>query len=42
VPKRGEIINISENAVAEILDSSPRALKKVKITKKEPSSEDLG
>jgi magnesium and cobalt transporter len=39
VPKRGEIINLSENITAEVLDSNPRTLKKLKITYRELEEE---
>jgi len=32
VPEKGEIINITNNVVAEILESTPRTIKQIKIT----------
>lgn len=39
VPKRGDIINLAENITAEVLESNPRTLKKLKITLQEPEEE---
>ena len=32
VPEKGEVINITNNVVAEILESTPRTIKQIKIT----------
>lgn len=40
VPKRGTIVNLSENITAEVLDANPRTLKKLKITYSEPEEEE--
>lgn len=39
VPKRGAIVNLTENITAEVLDANPRTLKKLKITYSEPEEE---
>ena len=39
VPKRGDIINIADNITAEVLESNPRTLKKLKISYSEPEGE---
>lgn len=40
VPKRGDLINLADNIVAEVLDSNPRTIKKLKITYIEPEEDE--
>lgn len=40
VPKRGDIVNLADNIIAEVLDSNPRTIKKLKITYQVPEEDE--